>query len=232
MILNFKKLFTKILQTLSTLLSWKTSATSEINSLSSWKDSATTSLSELSAWKTSTDTNLDELFDWKDSTDDNIDTLSTWKESTDDDIGELLDWKTSITSNIGDLSTDVSDMQTLIQTIQESITTTYITVPLDSGLPIPSNSACYLAKTGNTVRCYVGIGNNDGVTTIGSNVTLFTIPEGYRPSNGTKIFPAFAYNKNGYVFVANLRFNTDGTIIQSTSGAITAIYGSAEWQVN
>lgn len=41
-----------------------------------------------------------------------------------------------------------------------------------------------------------------------------------------------AYLSSGKAVVALLRFNANGTIIQTTASSVTAIYGVGEWQVS
>lgn len=127
----------------------------------------------------------------------------------------------------------LSSLQTSVSNIQTSITTTYATATPGSATSVQNanQKRCYLVKTGKSVRCYCGIGYADGSTTIGSGITLFTIPSGYRPK-ATKIFPAVGYRAIGRTIAANLVYNTDGTITQTSAQDCVAITGCAEWETD
>ena len=113
----------------------------------------------------------------------------------------------------------------------EATSSTTGTQGTTSSVKNADTARCIVKKHGKRVICYVGIGYNNGTSTIGSNVTLFTIPSGYRPSS-QQVFPAMAYLSSGKAVVALLRFNANGTIIQTTASSVTAIYGVGEWQVS
>lgn len=123
-------------------------------------------------------------------------------------------------------------LQTL-SSLQTSTTTTYATATPGSATSVQNanQKRCYLVKTGKSVRCYCGIGYADGSTAIGSGITLFTIPSGYRPK-ATKIFPAVGYRAIGRTIAANLAYNTDGTITQTSAQDCVAITGCAEWETD
>lgn len=127
----------------------------------------------------------------------------------------------------------LSSLQTSVSNIQTSTTTTYATATPGSATSVQNanQKRCYLVKTGKSVRCYCGIGYADGSTAIGSGITLFTIPSGYRPK-AKKIFPAVGYRAIGRTIAANLAYNTDGTITQTSAQDCVAITGCAEWETD
>lgn len=123
-------------------------------------------------------------------------------------------------------------LQTL-SSLQTSTTTTYATATLGSATSVQNanQKRCHLVKTGKSVRCYCGIGYADGSTAIGSGITLFTIPSGYRPKT-EKVFPAVGYRAIGRTIAANLVYKTDGTITQTSAQDCVAITGCAEWETD
>lgn len=127
----------------------------------------------------------------------------------------------------------LSSLQTSVSNIQTSTTTTYATATPGSATSVQNanQKRCYLVKTGKSVRCYCGIGYADGSTTIGSEITLFTIPSGYRPKT-EKVFPAVGYRAIGRTIAANLVYKTDGTITQTSAQDCVAITGCAEWETD
>ena len=123
-------------------------------------------------------------------------------------------------------------LQTL-SSLQTSTTTTYATATPGSATSVQNanQKRCHLVKTGKSVRCYCGIGYADGSTAIGSGITLFTIPSGYRPKT-EKVFPAVGYRAIGRTIAANLVYKTDGTITQTSAQDCVAITGCAEWETD
>lgn len=115
--------------------------------------------------------------------------------------------------------------------VLESITTTSSNGTLGTTSAVQSSDRhiCILKKTGKQVRCYMGIGYNDGTTTISSMTTLFTIPNGYRPKT-QQGFPCVVYRASGAVIVANVTIATSGTIQQTSVSNGTMFYMTAEWE--
>lgn len=140
------------------------------------------------------------------------------------------------TTAISNNTTAISNNASAITSVQNGLNsaTSYseasATVGSDSSVTGANNKRCYLRKTGNIVRCYIGIGYANGSTAISQQVTMFTIPEGYRPT-AKKIFPAVAHRATHAVVSANLDINTDGTIVHNSGGDITSLYCTAEWSI-
>lgn len=93
---------------------------------------------------------------------------------------------------------------------------------------------CRLVKTGKHVTCYVGIGYNNGTSTLGSGTgnVYFTVPNGWMPSVNA-VYPAMAHMSSGIVRMCNLTCNPLGEIYTASSGMgnATSIYGTLEWDV-
>lgn len=121
-------------------------------------------------------------------------------------------------------------INTNITTLQTAVTATEIDATVNSSISSANTQTCHLVKKGNTVRMYIGVGYHDGTTYLGRNTTLFTIPEGYRPSSIIR-FPVSMWRASGTMIAGRISISSDGAVMQITSTDATAIIGSAEWTV-
>lgn len=90
---------------------------------------------------------------------------------------------------------------------------------------------CKLTKQEKHVTCVMSICRWDGTTALGRGVTLFTIPDGYRPSADiTRVGICMRYNNGNRLTVScNTMVYANGTIQQQAAADVTSVYLVAEW---
>lgn len=90
---------------------------------------------------------------------------------------------------------------------------------------------CKLTKQEKHVTCVMSIYRWDGTTALGRGVTLFTIPDGYRPSaDVVRVGICMRYNNGNRLTVScNTMVYANGTIQQQTAADVTSVYLVAEW---
>lgn len=127
----------------------------------------------------------------------------------------------------------ISIKKLLIQILQKltSLETTYVSVSPESAISSANNKRCYLFKSGNSVRCLIGVGYADGTTKIPTNTTLFVLPVGYRPSS-LRALPVMGHRTNHVTISANISIKADGSIYYSSTSDTTAFSGMVEWIVD
>ena len=90
---------------------------------------------------------------------------------------------------------------------------------------------CKLTKQEKHVTCVMSICRWDGTTALGRGVTLFTIPDGYRPSaDVVRVGICMRYNNGNRLTVScNTMVYANGTIQQQAAADVTSVYLVAEW---
>lgn len=124
-------------------------------------------------------------------------------------------------------------LKTLLTKILQAVTTTTATGTIGTATAVKNadRQYCILKKTGKMVRCYMGIGYNNGSTQLGSSDALFTVPPEYCPKAQEQV-AGIIYRATGVTVIANVRIATDGTITQTSYQNATMVYMAAEWETS
>lgn len=97
---------------------------------------------------------------------------------------------------------------------------------------VTATGACNLIKIGNIVICNFRLAYTSGTSTIPTNTTLYTVPNGYRPLSNTYCNVTVIRGTSLQPFGGSVTVGTDGTIKHAHGESVTSLNGTLVWISN
>lgn len=149
-------------------------------------------------------------------------------------VSSLQGSVSTLQGSVSSLQGSVTTLQGSVSSLQSATTVSYATGTKGTSASVAAAEVahCYLIKVGKHVTCNMTICRWNGNTALGRNVTLFTIPVGYRPaSNIPRGGLCMRYNSGNRLTVScNMEIHADGTIVQAAADDVVSVFLVADWQ--